>query len=114
MRIVAVVVLLALLTACGGKDADPPKIADVADKIGCEGFEADSGGQAYAREVGACKVGGNDVYVQTYSDTDSQKQWLDAAQAGGGIFVKGELWSAQTFDRATADAIAKAGDGEVQ
>jgi ABC-type glycerol-3-phosphate transport system substrate-binding protein len=121
MRMLAAIAALLLLAGCGGdsdSDSDsssPPDIQEVAESIGCEGFEAASDVPELAEEAGECQVNGAPVTLNTFSDEDQQEQYLEADNEGEGpgVTVKGTLWVALTVDEDTAAVIAEDGDGAV-
>lgn len=123
MRMLVAIAALLLLAGCGGdsdsdSDSDstsPPDIQDVAESIGCEGFEAASDVPELAEEAGACQVNGAAVTLNTFTDEDQQDQYLEADNEGEGpgVTVKGTLWVARTVDEDTAAVIAEDGDGAV-
>ena len=76
MRLPTLLLSCALLAACGGGDADPPAIGDVAADVGCTGFEHDADAQVSTRESGHCQVDGAEVFVVTFTDTGQKEEWL--------------------------------------
>jgi len=110
MRLFPALAMVLTLGACGS-DPEPPKIETVADLIGCTDFKQDTSGQMLTREIGACKIDGQKVWVHTFTSSEDQERWLDFS--GSGVLVEGDLWVVQTFDADTAEAVAVAGAGTV-
>ena len=117
-RLIPAAVLLAAVSACGGQSDKPshdgpPSLTSLADTIGCQDVHPDKELMG-VREGGSCEVDGSTVYLYTYG-TDKQRQDMaEVSRLGGGVWVVGDAWEAQTDGQAVAEKVAEATGGEVE
>lgn len=79
---------LVLVASCGGDDASLVASGqDVADLVGCTGFE-NSSEEVYVTEGGPCEYAGGTIFVYYFAETDDRDGWVTAASAvGAGVGV---------------------------
>ena len=117
------------LAACGGSDDAPaagggsaaPSAApadstpgDLASRLNCDGFKKDEEATMFAAEEGTCELDGVTVYISTFTQDDAQKNWLQIAKAGGGVYVVGQRWIVWTDTRPPAEKIQKIIGGGIE
>src|SRR3954471_20767057 len=114
----AAVAALLTLTACGSSDKvstsdGPPSLSSLADTIGCSNVQPDKE-LVGVREGGSCEMGGSTVYLYTYPTTKQQADMHEVTRLGGGVWVVGDRWEAQTDGQGVASKVADATGGEVE
>lgn len=84
-----------VLVGCSGGDSgggeDVGSGQDVADMIGCTGFEGDSE-EMYVTEGGSCSLDGEEIYAYYFSDNDRRDSWVEVASQFGGPYLVGDGW----------------------
>lgn len=105
MRILGVLAVLLVLTACG---AHQPAIRDVAKDAGCHGFSLDADVKGKAA-VAHCTIGDDRfVTVVTFASKDEIGAWDDGDGPGDRITLVGDLWVVWVNNEDTAQKIAAA------
>lgn len=83
MRLLAAGLLLLLIAGCGEEDTSLVGSGqDVADLVGCTGFE-NSSEELYVAEGGPCEYAGGTIFVYYFDETDNRDDWVIAASAVG-------------------------------
>lgn len=124
MRMRRLLVLLAAalaLSGCGGSDKPkaakvntPQAVVDLMGRGGviCSGLTADTPA-LYAREQGACQIGGERVSISTFDGAEQRDRWLQVARQFGGIYVIGPGWVVSVASQTTSDRVAQATGGKI-
>lgn len=96
MRRSAVLVLLAaVLAACGSGPAQPLTASQLAHKIpGCHGFLAQAPSVLATGDVSCTAADGISDEVVTFASTGNEIRWIQAQGAWYGCCVEGHLWVA--------------------
>lgn len=112
----ACLALLAAATLGGCSGGDSPGIesgSDVADLIGCTGFEATSD-EIFVTEGGPCDLDGLPVSVYYFADTDARDSYIDVGSDFGGLYLVGDRWAVETDgDRAALESLRENVGGEI-
>lgn len=91
-RAAALAASTVLLVSCGGDDGGGSDVSsgqDVADLVGCTGFEADSE-EMFVTDGGSCTLDGEDIEVYYFAEQDAQDNYLDIAGGFGGQYLTGD------------------------
>lgn len=93
VRVLVAAGLLLFVAACGNGDegASVDSGQQLADMIGCTGYEGDSE-EMYVTEGGACQLDGDEIYVYYFSDNDRRDSWVEVASQFGGPYLVGDGW----------------------
>lgn len=108
-----VIVSLALV-GCGGSD-EPPTPEQVAEQLGCSGFQVTQTEELGVSEQGECTVDGDDVTINTFSNNEARDSWYDIARKFGGPYFVGDGFIAYSDgNRDTTEGLAEKLDGEIK
>lgn len=109
-------VLFVLLTACGGGDGGaPPRPSELAEKIGCTNFEAETETKELgSREQGLCELGEETVFIHTYANNEQRDSIQEIAQKlGGGITVLGDRFAVRVDSQEAAEKVRQQIGGKI-
>lgn len=99
-RSAALVLLAAVLAACGSGPAQPLTASQLAHKIpGCHGFASGTPSVLAVADV-SCTDGTETVDVVTFASTGNETRWIQAQGPWYGCCVQGHLWAA-TYNSGT-------------
>jgi hypothetical protein len=118
-RILAAAALAVALSGCGGGGGDAGKADAVtaqslATKLGCSNFSKEDSPELFAAESASCDLSGTTVYLETFTQSDAQKNWLSAAKQAGGSYVVGDNWIVWTDERSPSEQIQKTLGGHIE
>lgn len=106
---VAMLTAALALSACSGSDSpggDVKSGQDVADLVGCTGFEPTSE-EMFVTEGGPCDLDGEEITVYYFADSDAKDGWVEIASGFGDVSLTDGDWlvSAElaTLDKLKAD-----------
>lgn len=96
-----------VLTGCGGSGGpDVSSGQDVADAVGCTGFENDSE-EMFVSEGGTCTLDGEEIQVYYFADNAARDNYVDVAKQFGANMLMGDHWvvsaESATLDKIKAD-----------
>ena len=86
------------LTGCG--DAHPVYESgrEIADVIGCAGYDSDAADRRIA-DGGRCVVGVADIGIYLFESNEARDHWLRTARRLGGLFLVGSPWVVTADDQ---------------
>lgn len=120
-RTIAALAAVATLGACsgggstdsGGSDAPQPQA--LADKIGCDSFEAETEQlELGSREQGFCDLGDETLTIHTYKSNEPRDTAQKIAEEFGGIAVVGDRFVVRVDTQATAERVQAAVGGDIR
>jgi hypothetical protein len=115
-RRIAATVSLLVVSACGGGEGEsetgPSTPASIAEAVGCE-LQPDKSEEIFVKEAGTCKLGGQEVTIKTFGNSDGLDGWTEMAETFGGTFLVGNNWVMEGPRPALETAMDKVG-GEIR
>lgn len=94
MMLGATVAAMLMLTGCSGGGGDAEEVGsgqELADLLGCDGFEATSE-EMYVTEGGPCQLGGEEISIYYFADGDAKDSYVEIGSDFGGNYLIGDNW----------------------
>ena len=89
------------LSGCGAGTTG--SAAEVAEQVGCTGYETASE-QIFVTESGTCRIDGREVELYYFADADARDTYVDIASEEGGLYLVGPDFAVEA-DRGTLELL---------
>jgi hypothetical protein len=90
---VCLLVLVFVLTACGGRGEEPPDAESLVDVTGCDRLIEEQTEEVFVREMFICPGYPEPTTVYTFNNTDGRDNWLEVAETFGVVVIaEGDDW----------------------